>query len=93
MATVRIRVKEGRRAFNEGKELKHDWQTVNETEKIIRLRDHWGDIEQEDYTPPPPPAGSGSDHILDNTLPSEGGARAGSRRLPQRPRNPDESAS
>jgi hypothetical protein len=62
MATVRVRAKEGRRAFYENRELPiapAPFKEVNETKEIIRLRDHWGDIEQEGAPPPgevnPPP--------------------------------------
>jgi hypothetical protein len=58
MATVRVRAKEGRRAFYEKKELPvapAPFKEVNETKEIIRLRDHWGDIEQEDAVVNPPP--------------------------------------
>ena len=63
MGTIRVRVKEGRRAFYNRKELKHEWQSVNDDSDIARLRDHWGDIEQEGAAPPPE-GGEGGGEII-----------------------------
>jgi hypothetical protein len=48
MAMIYVRVKEGRKAFFEGKVIPADkFMPVPDTPYIRRLIDHWGDIEVE----------------------------------------------